>query len=1108
MNKAAIKSFAVKLRRMLRQQIEERFYETGVGKEKVEIEGLLDRAFIARGNHMDDEKKKKWIKKVCEEGYEAVIEEMSYKCFYWLITFMYMKINEIEAIPIYLQSIEDDIKAWIPPNLLHKPRAIEKLISESKIPKEDWGEVEIVGWLYQYYFSELHVAVTGLNRSRIKKEDIPVATQLFTPKWIVQYMVDNSLGKFWIENTQDQMLKDKLTFYVGDTKKEKVFPKYSCKAIDPKTIKVLDPACGAGHILVYAFDVLYDIYLHGGYAPKDIPKFIFQYNLHGLDIDEKAVEIARFALMMQAKKRAGHFLKQMRNEEIAMHIYCIHESNPLIKAEDRLQKKLGIEEDPLGKKQLKYLLEIFYHAKEYGSILKVKDLDEGFWNRKWNAFKNQDVDGMDDEEIDLLFKLVRQAKIIGSQYQIVMANPPYMTNKMMSIKLKEYVDKYFQAYKGDLFSVFIKRNIDYTVPNGYAAFMTPFVWMFIKTYEGLRKYMIENTCIMSLIQLQYSGFEDAMVPICTFVLKKAQENREGHFIKLSSMKGIENQPQKVLEAIKNQNVSYVHKRTTKSFQKIPGMSMAYWASEGMINVFEKGIPLRNIADARVGLQTSDNKRFIRLWHEVDIRRIGFGFENREDARDSGFKWFPYNKGGKFRKWYGNNVYIVNWEEDGREIRQYNTYLNRSRNSNIGIANTVYYFKKGITWSFVSSSKFGVRYTDHGFLFDTAGSSAFPKEEDIYFLLALLCSKVTFINLMMLNPTLNFQPGNIGMVPVIFPKSPESKMMIDRLAKECVQIAKDDWDSQETSWDFKTHPFLAYKKDATTVKEAFENWQHVNKIRFQKLKENEEALNEIFIKQYGLEKEITSEVPISELTLRKADRKKDVRSFISYAVGCMLGRYSLDEKGLIFAGGDFDPSRYQTFQANPENILPLWEDDRGQWDIVSRLIQFVKVTFGEEQWKENLAYIANALERKAHESPEACIYRYFQYEFYKDHVKTYRRRPIYWLFTSGKDKTFQGLVYMHRYNKDTIAKIRTDYLHQLQKKLEIKEQNFQEMIRKEKASHEIKGLQKQILLIEQKKEALKKYDEKLYDAIHQQIQINLDEGVLKNIQKLEGCVEKF
>ncbi|WZL72465.1 BREX-1 system adenine-specific DNA-methyltransferase PglX [Clostridiaceae bacterium 35-E11] len=1105
MNKTAIKGFAVKLRRMLVQQIEQRFYKVGVAKEKVQ---MLDQQLYAQDKNMDGEKKKPLIPKICEKDYEAIIQEISYKCFYWLITFMYMKMNVIKPSSIGIQFIEEEIKEWIPQDILSQVITIEKIINESKIPKEDWEKVEIIGWLHQYYFSEQHAAVTGFNRSRIKKEDIPAATQLFTPKWIVQYMVDNSLGKFWIEHTEDKILEEKLEFYIKDTEKEKIFPENLYEAIDPKTIKVLDPACGTGHILVYAFDVLYDIYLHAGYVPEDIPKFIFQYNLYGLDIDEKAVKIARFALMMQAKKKVDDFFERIKDKEAVMNIYCIHESNSLIKAADKLQQKLNIEDDLLGKKQLKYLLETFCHAKEYGSILKVKDFDEIFWNRKWDVLKNQDVDSVEDEEIDFLFKLVRQAKIMGAQYEIVITNPPYMANKMMSIRLKKYADQFFQAYKGDLFSIFMRRNLDYTASNGYAAFMTPFVWMFIKTYERLRKYIIDNTWITSLIQLQYSGFEDATVPICTFVVKKSQEDGEGQFIKLSDFKGKENQSEKALQAIKNQNLSYLYRRTTKSFQKIPGMPIAYWASQRMIRIFEKGTPLKDIADARVGLQTSNNKRFIRLWHEVDIGRIGFGFKNRGDAKASGLKWFPYNKGGKFRKWYGNNIYVVNWEEDGREIRQYNMHLNRSRNSNIGIANTAYYFKKGITWSFVSSAKFGVRFTEDGFLFDTAGSCAFPKEEDLYFFIALLCSKVTFSNLMIINPTLNFQPGNIGMLPIIFPESLVSKKKICHLAKECIQIAKEDWNSYETSWDFKTHPFLIHKKGATTIEQAFQNWQYFHQKQFQKLKENEEALNDAFIKLYGLEKEIRAEVDRNEITLKKPNRKKDVASFISYAVGCMLGRYSLDEKGLVFAGGNFDQSKYQSFQVNPHNVLPIGEEDSDGWDVVTRLIQFVKITFGEKTWKENLIYIADALGRKNKESPQKCIDRYFENQFYKDHVKMYQRRPIYWLLTSEEKRTFQTLIYMHRYNQETIERIRTDYIGKFQNKLKAKKERLQEMIGQEKDRDELKELQNQILFIEEKMEALKKYDKKLSNIIHQQIEIDLDDGVLKNMQKLEGCVEQF
>ncbi|QZY54378.1 BREX-1 system adenine-specific DNA-methyltransferase PglX [Crassaminicella profunda] len=1078
MDKKSIKNFAMRARKVLIEKIKEKALKIGVR--------------------------------------ETTIEEVSYQCFSWLTILRYMEIKEYlsedlqvfsnmdqyknkddfkdkiidtcsklnEMLPFIFNPISDNFKNLFPDligNVL-----LEELLDFEIISKEDWKEVEIVGWLYQYFMWEKHKEVVRINNSRIQKEQIAPATQLFTPKWIVKYMVQNTLGKYWIEHMHDEKLESKLAFYI----KGKGLPH---EKIDPKDIKVLDPACGAGHILVYAFEVLYYIYLHVGYEDTDIPKLILKHNLYGLEIDEKACQLAVFALMMKAREKDEKFFCKMKQEKIIPNICCIEESNILMDQKDELLEKISKGNIGYDKNQIDSLFNTFYHGKEYGAIIKIKDFDEAFWEGRLKSLKDEALK-------KVLKKLVRQAKIMSQSYEMVIANPPYLSNKMMSAQLKKYVDAHFKDYNGDLFSVFMKRSMDYVKMDGYLAFMTPFVWMFIKRYEKLREIVVDHKDIVSLIELQYSSFEEATVPICTFVLRNNSNRGVGDFIKLSSFKGAPNQPIKALEAIKDKNAPYRYRCATKNFRKIPGISIAYWAKPSMVNVFQKSIPLKKIADARVGLQTSNNKKFVRFWHEVDISNIGFDLKDRKSAKDSGFKWFPYNKGGDFRKWYGNHFYVVNWENDGEAIRTYNRVLNASRNSNIGIANTSYYFKKGITWSFVSSAKFGVRISEEGFIFDTAGSSLFPKEEYILFIIALLCSKITYMYLMMINPTLNFQPGNIGSIPVIFPKKQSIKEKIDDLAKECIDIAKMDWDENEISWSFKKHPLLQHKKGASTLKEVFENWKVFKEKQFEKMKKNEEKLNKIFIELYGLEDQITPDVDAREITVKKADGKKGIRAFIAYGVGCIFGRYSLDQEGIVFAGGKFNDSVYKSFHPVKDNILPI----EGAASITSKFVEFLKVTFGEDTLNENLDFITRGLGRRK-ESSITYMKKYFQNEFYKDHVKMYQRRPIYFLFTSGKHKAFQGLLYIHRFNEDSISNIRKNYIEKLLEKYMKKRSLLKKQLHEEGKN---RNLRRNLIRVEKELEELINYHKALMEIENNGLKMNLDNGVKMNYQKLKEVLSKI
>ena len=729
---------------------------------------------------------------------------------------------------------------------------------------------------------------------------------------------------------------------------------------------------------------------------------------------------------------------------------------------------------------------------------------------EYQASKNK-VDGV-------ILDLIKQTKIMTGMYDVLVTNPPYIGRRYLNPILVDLIDEKYADYKSDLFSAFMVYSLDKTKENGQLGFMTPFVWMFISSYEKLREMIINDKDISSLVQLEYSGFDGATVPICTFTLRNYSSDLPGEYIKLSDFKGSENQPIKTMEAVKNPDVDYRYTSRVDNFEKIPGSPIAYWASEKVGDIFYENPKIGDIFVAKQGMTTANNNRFLRQWHEINNDKIGYGCKDAEDAVKSKKKWFPYNKGGGFRKWYGNNEYIVNYENDGYEMKEYTSKL--PQGTWVRLKSREYYFMESITWTFISSSNFGVRYSPVGFIFDVAGSSIFPKKDKEY-LLALLSTKLSFNLLQIINPTLNYQIKDIKSLPFISNEMKKSK--IKDIVNHNIQISKTDWDSFETSWDFQKHPILAHKENSNTIEKAFNNWSEFTHKQFYQLKANEEELNRIFIDIYGLEDELTPEVEDKDITISKVveekleedkknsytvDRKEAIQSFISYGVGCIFGRYSLDDDGLAYAGGDFDPSKYKTFPADKDNVIPVISNPYFENDIVSRFVDFVRITFGEENLSENLQYIAESIGMRANEVPRETLRRYFINNFFKDHVQTYKKRPIYWMFTSGRRKAFNALIYMHRYDRTTLAKIRTDYLHVLQSRLEGEKQSLSTMVKDAENTREKRQLEKQILDIEKDLQEIKEYDEKLHHMADMMIDIDLDDGVKVNYKKFEGLVQKI
>ena len=1012
-----------------------------------------------------------------------------------------------KIMPVMFEKIQDYTELLLPDNLLVEGSVIRDLINDIKA--DDFkDQVEIIGWLYQYYISEKKDEVfNGLKKNeKITKENIPAATQLFTPDWIVKYMVENSLGRLWLEGHPNEELKSGWKYYLEEAEQEpdveKEFEKIreESKKLNPEDITVLDPAMGSGHILVYAFDVLYQIYLSVGYSERDIPRLILEKNLYGLDIDDRAGQLAYFALIMKARSYSRRFFSEIEKNPIELNVCAIQESNEI--SEKDIEYLAGGDEKL--KKDICYLSKVFTDAKEYGDILEVDKIDLNkikyrlidIKNNAENLFNKRNF-----ENIIMKFcPIIKQMTIMIKKYNICITNPPYMgKRKSMNEKLSKYVEENYSSSKMDMFSVFMMRNMKFTKNNGYLGFMTPNSWLFINSYIELRKLIVNSKDIVNLIQLDESGFEDAAVNICTFILSNNNFNKKGTYIRLTDFKGTDLQRDKVLEAKKNKNVDFRFISNIKNSKYIPDCRIAYWVSDKVANTFNSKL-LGDYIDIKQGMATSDNDRFLKLWYEVMYNDIGFNIKGLEEAKESKFKWFPYNKGGKRRKWYGNNEYVVNWSNDGKDIKEYAAKLYNSYTRTI--KNMSYYFKKSITWSDISGRTFAARSCKGGFLFDVKGSSAFPSEEMYNHIISLMNSKVLPMYIEILNPTSTTQVGDLKQIPVIEVEKYNND--IDKYVNKNINIMKSGWDSFEISWDFEKHPLMKFKKE--TIEKSFMLWNDFTLEEFYELKEMEEKLNKIYIDTYGLQDELTPEVEEKDITIRKADRDREMKSFISYAVGCMMGRYSLDEEGLVFAGGEFDIDRYKTFKADKDAIIPITDMEYFEDDIVSRFVEFVKVVFGEETLEENLNYIADTecFKRKSNETSRDCLRRYFLKGFMEDHLKVYQKRPIYWMFDSGKQNGFKALIYMHRYDENMVAKVRADYLHVLQRKYESEINRLDNDINSEILPTKEKTVAKKRKEKIQKQLAeCKQYDQVIAHVSHQRIAIDLDDGVKVNYQKFQG-----
>ena len=1054
-----------------------------------------------------------------EKVYELKEAEKTEELYKYLLIVQCNALNKI--LPGMFQKIADYTELLLPDNLLRDGSVIQQMIE--LIPEDDWKDaVQIIGWLYQYYNSEKKDDVFAALKKNVKitKENIPAATQLFTPDWIVRYMVENSLGRLWLEghpDAKDQLLPieeeqsayvagnrdpedTKWHYYLEEAEQEpevqaqlaEIRKEYA--ALTPDQLKVIDPCSGSGHILAYMFDVLMKIYESYGYTTREAVASIVENNIYGLDIDDRAAQLAYFAVMMKARQYDRRFFSR----GIQPHVYAIVESNHV----DQFAVEYFCNGDVKLKAAMDTILSELHDAKEYGSILTVTQQD---WSALYDRFAEitEDINMSRDVALAELLPLVRVAEALAQKYDVVVTNPPYMSSSNMGAVLLKYVKKEYSDSKNDLFSVFMQKNIALTKKNGFLGMITMHSWMFLSRYQSLRLQLLNYT-IENILHLGSRAFDDIggeVVQTASFVIRKSHFS--DYIGKYEKLTGLADSQEKIKNYNNEKLICYCHQN---NYLHMVDNIIAYWISEKIGYHFSNTHLLGSAADCRQGIATGNNDLFLRFWHEVDFEKIGFNIPNQEQFFESKKLFAPYNKGGSFRRWFGNREYVIKMDDTN-----YNLLLTMGNH----LPSRQYYFQSGITWNDLSTALYCARYVDKGFVFDAAGPTCFYTGNERY-LLGFLNSNVaqTFLNIICQG--LHYSTGHIPNIPFIL--SHESD--VDTVVLKNLEISKNDWDSFETSWDFKRHPLLQYaaftpqmvaKEEANGyltengIADAYRHWEQACDERFNQLKSNEEELNRIFIDIYGLQDELTPEVEDKDVTVRKADLGRDIRSFISYAVGCMFGRYSLDVDGLAYAGGEWDASKYATFPADKDNIIPICDDEYFEDDIIGLFVEFVKKVYGAETLDENLKFIADALGGKG--QPKDVIRNYFLNDFYADHCKIYQKRPIYWVFDSGKKNGFKALIYMHRYQPDTIARIRTDYVHEQQARYRTAIADLEQRIANASTSERVK-LNKKLTALQAQDAEIRTYEEKIHHLADQMISIDLDDGVKKNYAIFQDVLAKI
>lgn len=978
-----------------------------------------------------------------------------------------------------------------------------------EINEEDFkDQVQIIGWMYQYYNTELKDDTFAKLKKNVKitKERIPAATQLFTPDWIVRYMVENSLGRLYAQNQNamdEKTVADSMgwKYYLPQAEQTEEVQKQldaikleqqKNGAFNLETIKVLDPCMGSGHILVYAFDVLIQMYKNAGYNERDAAQKIMQNNIFGLDIDNRAAQLAYFALMMKGRQYDRRFFER----DIEPKVYAIQESNGI--SEISINKVVS---ESAETSIANYLINTFHDAKEYGSIIDVEKRDYDSLKNNLTAWKENHAatfeNALVEIDVDDLLPLIEIAKVMSEKYDVVVTNPPYMGASGMGEKLGNFLKKNYADSKSDLFAVFIEKCGSYAKKTGLISMITQHAWMFLSSYEKLREKLNARTPL-NMAHLGARAFDEIggeVVQTTAFVnLNEKIENYKGTYVRLVDFAGEEN---KEKEFLSGNNRFFTQQ---ENFKKIPGMPVAYWVSEKFRQNFNK----KNIGDLflpKFGMSTGNGDKYIRFWYESVFNDISVDCISEKDFISKNRKWNVIDKGGQFRRWYGNKNNIVWWNNNGEDIKQ---------EKGAAIRSPQYFFQPHISWTLISSGIYSARYFEEGFILDTASNCIYFDKLKSKTVLGFLNSKVAREILSILNPTINMSCGVLSLLPYEEPTDETKLTTINTLVQENINLSKTDWDSFETSWDFTKHPLLPenidYKEAADNsilISDHYAKWEKECSERFATLKSNEEKLNRIFIEIYGLQNELTPEVQDKDVTVRLADRTRDIKSLISYAVGCMFGRYSLYKEGLAYAGGNMDMNNYKYFIPDADNVIPVTDEEYFDDDIVTRFVEFVRQVYGESTLEENLRFIAESLPNKG-DTPKEVIRSYFLNDFYKDHCKTYQKRPIYWMFDSGKENGFKALIYMHRYDNQTPARVRTDYMHKLQTMYEAALVQCKQIAENPATAARDKALAiKRITKITKQLEETKLYDQALGHIASQYIDIDLDDGVNVNYEKFQG-----
>lgn len=1092
--------------------------------------------------------------------------------------FKYMVIVQCNALssilPGMFQQISDYTELLFPDNLLREGSVLQQMIE--LIPEEDWKDaVQIIGWLYQYYNAEKKDEVFAALKKNVKitKENIPAATQLFTPDWIVRYMVENSLGRLWLEHLaatgegyhysygehnaatyidvdKVKALKANWKYYLEEAEQEpdvqmqlaEIRKEYA--AMTPEQIKCIDPCCGSGHILAYLFDVLMQIYESYGYTTREAVASIVQNNLYGLDIDDRAAQLAYFAVMMKARQYDRRFFSR----GIQPHVYAIQESNGV----DRYALEYFCNGDAKLKAAMDSIIKEMNDAKEYGSILNITSVDFAALYARFDEVQD-DIHMSREVVLNSLLPLVQVTEALGQKYDVVVTNPPYMGSGNMGSCLSAYIKKHYPNTKSDLSTVFMELALNMNKTYGYVSMINIPVWMFISSYSSLRNDILQKNSLINMLHLGRGVFGSDFGTTAFVISKYQYPNYISTFQKLYLVHGaVDTVEQKEKWFFKKIGLFYI---CQSQFCLIPGKPFAYWVSQNFIKSFSTGQLIGDKGQVSEGIKTGDNEKFLRLWYEVSKNNFSFALQNE------GYKWYPYHKGGDFRKWYGNNIYAVNWENDGYAIKH---------QGNSGLQGKAMYFASVIGYSKISARGNPLRYFDEGVLFDSMAPSLLLRNDQLY-TLGLLNSAVGVYFIRVLNPTMATQVGDIKNIPVVIGQ----REQVEKLVVDCISISKSDWNLVETSWNFAKHPLIRLKDSMkfTTIDDgnktesyflqgAYHAWENECEERFNQLKANEEELNRIFIDIYGLQDELMPEVADKDVTVHRIFNTKDdvpesmkgssyvrtlrdeIVSLISYAVGCMFGRYSLDVEGLAYAGGDWNavyrmqqeiytvegkeiyladgnvltvkPAGYNqiktddgwknlSYPVDTDNVIPICDDEYFDDDIVGRFVKFIETAYGSDTLEENLKFIADALDGKG--TPRDVIRSYFLNDFYADHCKTYQKRPIYWLFDSGKKNGFKALIYMHRYQPDTIARIRTAYVHEQQSRYRTAIDDLESRIAAASTAERVK-LNKQLKKLQEQDTELRTYEEKIHHLADKMTPIDLDDGVKVNYAKFQDVLAKI